>query len=198
MANFKTITAAGLLGLSLLLGGCIEDAETAPKAPTAEETAAAEAKKEKEEKAAAAKKEEEKAAAAAAEAERKKTEALNQYKGVIMGELGLLSGYMQDFSEINQRGSENPFIMKTQEWQLEAVKNLAYQLDAINKIKQVKAPAEMQAIDANIKEAMSYYEKAVTAYPEAIDNMDVDLMNEIAANMMKGNELLGSAQEKMK
>ena len=104
---------------------------------------------------------------------------------------------MSNMGAYNQELAENPLLIRDESWIIKSMTQLFLMGEAIKEIQAEPVPEPMAEPNKKIQEAMNYYMFAVDNYPAAIDNMDIDLMQEVASNLNKGSELLAEGQEEV-
>jgi Skp family chaperone for outer membrane proteins len=163
-------------------------AEAEAKKKEEEAKAAEEAKKKEEE---AKRKEEE--AKKKAEEERKQAEQkkINTYANNIIQAMTPLRDDMLTFAELNGTASENPTLMYDQEWILEMAMTLNSMEQGIQNVKNIdNVPGILKESHELTIKAMDEYQYLVDNYPDAVDNLDADLMMECVSAMQRGEDYL--------
>jgi alpha-galactosidase/6-phospho-beta-glucosidase family protein len=145
----------------------------------------AEEEKKKEEEAKAAEEAKKKAEEERKQAETKK---LNTYAQNILEALEPLRNDMLTFADLNMEASENPTLMYDQDWIMEMALTLNSMETGISKVKKIdNVPDSLKESHNLTVKAMDEYQYLVENYPDAIDNLDVDLMMKCVEAMQRGH-----------
>lgn len=104
---------------------------------------------------------------------------------------------MSNMGTYNQELAGNPLLIRDESWIIKSMTQLYLMGEAIKKIQSEPVPEAMTEPNKIIQEAMNHYMFAVDNYPTAIDNMDIDLMTEVAENLNQGSTLLAEGQEEV-
>lgn len=98
-----------------------------------------------------------------------------------------------NFSELNYELADNPTLMYDDSFVMEAAQNITWIDGALDDILKLDPPKKFTESDDLLKKAAHEYKFMTENYPEAFDNMDVYLMDEITERMMLGNDYLDEA-----
>jgi hypothetical protein len=122
---------------------------------------------------------------------------LSDYGTEMQGYLSDFTVTMTDFSELNTEAANNPSIMLTDDWRMDISISLVTMEEHINNIRSVDAPAEVQKSHDYVLQAMDSFQYVVDNYPDAIDNVDVDLLGTCVDAMTEGGQHLDKATEEL-
>jgi uncharacterized secreted protein with C-terminal beta-propeller domain len=107
--------------------------------------------------------------------------------------LGDFSKYMGDFSELNMEAGNNPMMMKDDNWIMDTAVTLTMMDDTITKIQGINPPDKLKESHAVVLQGMEKFKYVVDNYPEAVDNLDVNLLTSCVTAMTEGSEYLAEA-----
>lgn len=85
---------------------------------------------------------------------------------------------MNDFSQLMYQAGDNPNLMFDDNWIIDVATQIALLDGVITEVRNIEAPSQLDDVHSLILEAMNEYEFVVDNFPSAIDNMDVNLINE--------------------
>jgi hypothetical protein len=122
---------------------------------------------------------------------------LSDYGTEMQGYLTDFTVTMTDFGELNTEASQNPSIMLTDDWKVDISVALVTMEGHIEDIRSVDAPAEVQKSHDHLLQAMDSFQYVVDNYPDAIDNVDVDLLGTCVDAMTEGGQQLDKATEEL-
>ena len=99
---------------------------------------------------------------------------------------------MQAFSEGNFELADNTALMQDSGWKERQSASLQQIQDGINLVREMEVPENPAIIKAHdlLLLAMDEYEKVVKLYPEAIDSVDLNKLNQCTTHLNKGTEYL--------
>ena len=99
---------------------------------------------------------------------------------------------MQAFSEGNFELADNTALMQDSGWKERQNASLQQIQDGINLVREMEVPENPAIIKAHdlLLLAMDEYEKVVKLYPEAIDSVDLNKMNQCTVHLNTGTEYL--------
>ncbi|MGE7650528.1 hypothetical protein ACQKM1_22535 [Peribacillus frigoritolerans] len=118
---------------------------------------------------------------------------LSDYGTEMEGYLSDFTVTMTDFSNLNSEAANNPSIMLTDDWIMDISLSLVTMEEHINNIRSVDAPAEVQKSHEHVLQAMDSFQYVVDNYPNAIDNVDVELLGSCVEAMTEGGQQLDKA-----
>ncbi|MCK1982191.1 MULTISPECIES: hypothetical protein [Peribacillus] len=118
---------------------------------------------------------------------------LADYGTEMEGYLNDFTVTMTDFSNLNSEAANNPSIMLTDDWIMDISLSLVTMEEHINNIRSVDAPAEVQKSHDHVLQAMDSFQYVVDNYPNAIDNVDVELLGTCVDAMTEGGQHLDKA-----
>lgn len=188
----------GIIFVIGMIGSCTEEEvvkEEPKKEPKQEEVKKEE--KEEKEKAAAEQEAKEKKEAEEAKKAEEASKVESQYLGDMQEGLQVVSTAMGKISENSFALGENPTLMYDEDWLMNMALALN-QLDlGISEIKAIKEPNDsvLKESHALVLKAMDTYQFAVDNLPNAIDNMDVELLQKCSEQIKTGNDYLNQANE---
>jgi len=166
-----------------------EEEEAKKKAEDEAEKEEEKKEKEKEEK---EKQEEE---AGEEEAKKEKNNEVDEYKDEIVEITQRLADHMFDFSEQTTEVGNDPSAMYTDDWVLRSAATVV-SLDAeLDNLEELEAPEEMKEIQEELQSAIDLYRIIAKEYPSAVDNLDVEMMEEISLNIVEGNKHIQKATD---
>src|SRR5690625_4693848 len=156
------------------------------------EKAKKDAEKKKEEEEAKKKAEEE---AEKEEEKKEKNNEVDEYKDEIVEITQRLADHMFDFSEQTTEVGNDPSAMYTDDWVLRSAATVV-SLDAeLDNLEELEAPEEMKEIQEELQSAIDLYRIIAKEYPSAVDNLDVEMMEEISLNIVEGNKHIQKATD---
>jgi len=183
----KFMAILGIIVVFGIIGSFMEDEETAKPAkeePKQEEVKEKEpVKAEKPAPAPKPKKEEPKVETAY-------TENMSNSMKSLSNSLGLMT-------DVSMELADNPYLASTESWIMDAAVAITSLESDIENIRSISKPKDPQLLEAHliILKAMDHYEFVVENWPNAIDNMDVELMGQCTENLSIATEYIKQAND---
>jgi hypothetical protein len=122
-----------------------------------------------------------------------KAQAIEEYRKLINGPVAGLTESLGTFSDLSNKAANNPFIMKTEDWLMDMALTLTLMEQYINQFEEISPPAGMEDVHDTVLKGMDEFSFVVDNFPEAIDNMDVDLMKQCSQAMGNGAQYISEA-----
>ncbi|WP_458459974.1 hypothetical protein [Pseudobutyrivibrio sp.] len=94
---------------------------------------------------------------------------------------------LNDFAELSTQAGQNPYVMTTNDWIMDTAIVLTEFDTAIQEARAIEEPENPELLRSHrlIMQAMDEYQFIVDNYPDAIDNLDTDLLNECILAMSR-------------
>jgi hypothetical protein len=100
--------------------------------------------------------------------------------------MGRFSIVMGDFSALMTKAGTNPNLMFDDNWKTDVAVQITEMQVTIDDIRAIEPPDEAIEAHSIVLEAMDHYEYANDNIGSAIDNVDIDLMNECGDRLSLG------------
>lgn len=184
----KLVIGTALFGL--LLAGCSEEAVKIEDNEATEVKPVDEAKKDAEKEQA---EKERKEADEKAAAEEKKNASEAAYSVLLQDYMGQFATALTDFGNLNIQASTDPTLMQDIDWITDAAVALSSMDEIILKVNELNPPDKFKEVHAELLKAMDGYQYVVDNYPEAVDYMDLDLMEQCVIKMEESADYLEGA-----
>lgn len=117
------------------------------------------------------------------------------YTTVISETMGSFSEDIASFNTQTMLAANDPMLMMDDTWIMDTVMSLVYLQEDIDAINATKAPKGFEEIQSYNEKIANEWQFVVDNFPTAIDNMDVDLINECTAHIKQGTEYTDIATE---
>lgn len=122
------------------------------------------------------------------EAERIKSESIDEYKNYIVKHSTDIGGYFRDFSELVSNPQNDDVWMIKLAVAIQQIKDSADEY--LNK---TDIPEGFESMDNEYKSAMREFKTAMDIIPKAIDNNDTVMINRATEHILTGNEYVSKA-----
>ncbi len=83
------------------------------------------------------------------------------------------------------------------EWKIRTAVYLAGLTMAGESLRELKPPARLEEVHADLLEAADHFDRVVTNYSQGIDEIDADKINQAAASLELGSQAMDNAAEKL-
>ena len=108
-----------------------------------------------------------------------------------------LSNSLGLMTDVSMELADNPYLARTESWIMDAAVAITSLESDIENIRSISKPKDPQLLEAHliILKAMDHYEFVVENWPNAIDNMDVELMGQCTENLSIATEYIKQAND---
>jgi hypothetical protein len=119
----------------------------------------------------------------------------DEYMGVIGDTMDQFSQLMYDFSSLTSDASNDPSLMFTDDWKIDVAMNLVLMQGLIDDVQAQSPPAAFKDTHRYLLLAMDEYQFVVDNFPEALDNMDSDLIIKCTESIENGTQYIDDATQ---
>lgn len=185
------------VGFISFLFGDSEPTETEDETEIVEEITDEEEKEEKEEKKESDKKEEEEKEKDKATKENKASKEEREYEDNVIEITSKLSNDMYDFGVLSEDLGGDMSLMYDDNFVIKYVAKIATIDHGLDKIEELKPPKKYEDVHEELLKAVESYRSIQRDLPSALDNMDIDTIDKVGNDMIKGNEHIEKATKLM-
>jgi hypothetical protein len=119
------------------------------------------------------------------------------YANEMTGYLKDLENNMYTFSDLMLEAGDNPNLMFDDNWKIDVSVQLVELQSIIDNVNALEVPSGLEDVHNSVQLAMDEYQFVVTNLPIALDNVDIDLLNEVTSAVNNGATFLGEATVKI-
>lgn len=119
------------------------------------------------------------------------------YANEMTGYLKDLESNMYTFSDLMLQAGDNPNLMFDDNWKIDVSVQLVELQGIIDNVNAIEVPSGLEDVHSSVQMAMDEYQFVVTNLPIALDNVDIDLLNEVTDAVNNGANFLAEATVKI-